>query len=161
MVTGTINADNQLIVIPSSSPRAKTSKLAQRIKHTHYNRNFQSQLNPISPSFMHKCLTVLRQNISGVRGKTSELLGSLLPYLTHVICLTEHHLREQEIENLSIAHYTLGAKFCRQYLKQGGTSIFVHESLAFTNIDLKNSCIEQDIETCAIKINLPATYIYI
>jgi hypothetical protein len=105
---------------------------------------------------MNKCLTVLHQNI---RGKTNELLGSLLPNLLHVICLTEHHLREQEIENLSIVHYTLGAKFCRQYLKQGGTGISVNEFLAFTNTDLKNSCIEKDIETCAIKIKLPATYI--
>jgi exonuclease III len=138
-----------------------TSKLAQSIKHTHYNRNSQSHFNPISPSFMNKSLTVLHQNIRGVRGKTSELLASLLPNLPHVIYLTEHHLREQEIENLSIAHYTFGAKFCRQYLKEGGTGIFVHESLAFTNIYLKNSCIEQHIETCTIKINLPATYIYI
>ena len=68
----------------------------------------------------------------------------------NVVCLTEHHLREQEIENLSIAHYTLRAKFCRQNLKQGGTGIFVHESLAFTNIDLQNYCMEQDIETCQL-----------
>jgi hypothetical protein len=85
----------------------------------------------------------------------------MLPQLPHVICLTEHHLRDQEIENLSMAHYTLGTKFCRKNLKQGGTSIFVHESLDFNNIDLQKSCIEQDIETCALKIDLSATYVYI
>jgi len=93
---------------------------------------------------------VFHHNIRGLRDKTSELLGSILPKLPHVVYLTEHHLREQEIENLSIAHYTLGAKFCRQNLKQGGTGIFVHESLAFTNIDLQNYCMEQDIETCQL-----------
>ena len=66
------------------------------------------------------------------------------------MCLTEHHLRDQEIENLSMTHFTLGAKFCRKNLKQGGTSIFVHESLASNNSDLQKQCIEHDIETCAI-----------
>ena len=66
-----------------------------------------------------------------------------------MVCLTEHHSKEQEIETLSIDHCTLGAKFCRQSLKHGGTGIFVHESLAFTNIDLQEFCIEQDIEMCS------------
>jgi len=78
-----------------------------------------------------------------------------------VVCLTEHHLRDQGMENLSMTHYTRGAKFCRKNLKQGGTSIFVHESLAFNNTDLQKSYIEQDIETCAIKIKLLASYIYV
>ena len=89
------------------------------------------------------------------------LLETILPNLPHVICLTEHHLRKQEIENVSIAHYTLGAKFCRQKLKHGGTSIFVHESLDFINIDLQSFCTEQDTEICAIKLNLPTISIYI
>jgi len=51
--------------------------------------------------------------------------------------------------------------FAEKNLKQGGTSIFVHESLASNNTDLQKHCIEQDIETCAIKIKLLATYIYV
>ena len=51
--------------------------------------------------------------------------------------------------------------FAEKNLKQGGTSIFVHESLASNNNDLQKHCIEQDIETCAIKIKLLATYIYV
>ena len=43
----------------------------------------------------------------------------------------------------------------------GGKGIFVHESLAFTNTDLQKFCIEQDIETCVIKLNLQFTIIYI
>jgi len=78
-----------------------------------------------------------------------------------VICLTGHHSKEQEIETLSIDRYILGAKFRRQSLKYGDTGIFVHESLAFTNIDLQEFCMEQDIETCTVKINLLTTIIYI
>jgi hypothetical protein len=80
------------------------------------------------PIATNKHLTVFHQNIRGLSSKTNELLETILPNLPHVICLTEHHLRKQEIENVSIAHYTLSAKFCRQKLKHGGTSIFVHES---------------------------------
>jgi len=84
-----------------------------------------------------------------------------IPNLPQVICLTEHHSKEQERETLTIDHYTLGAKFCRQCLKHGGTCIFIHESLAFTNIDLQEFCMEQDIETCTIKINLLSTMMYV
>jgi len=65
-----------------------------------------------------------------------------------VICLKEHHSIEQETETLSMGNYTLGAKFCRRSLKYRGTGVFVRESLAFTNIDLQEFCMEQDIETC-------------
>ena len=75
--------------------------------------------------------------------------------------MLEHNLKEQEIEILSTDHYILGAKFCTQNLKHGGTGIFVHESLAFTNIDLQEFSMEQDIETCAVKINLLTTMIYV
>jgi exonuclease III len=85
----------------------------------------------------------------------------VLPKLPHVICLTQHHLKEQEIESLSIDHYIPGAKSCRKCLKHGGTDIFVHESLAFTNTDLQEFCMEQDIETCAVKINLLTALTYV
>jgi hypothetical protein len=85
----------------------------------------------------------------------------VLPKLPHVVCLTENHSKEQEIETLSIDHYILGAKFCRQSLKHEGTGIFVHESLAFTNIDLQEFCMEQDIEACVVKINVQTAVIYV
>ena len=110
---------------------------------------------------MNNCFTVIHRNIRWARNKTSELIGSMLPILPQVVCLTEHHLKDQVIANLSMAYYTLGAKFCRKNLKQGGTCILVHESLDFNNIDLQKSCIEQDIEACAIKIDLLNTYIYV
>ena len=77
------------------------------------------------------------------------------------LCLTEHHAKDQEIETLYIDQYILGAKYFRQSLKHGGRGIYVHESLAFTNIDLQKFCIEQDIETCAVKVNIHSAVIYI
>jgi len=57
--------------------------------------------------------------------------------------------KKQEVQNVSIDHCILAAKSCRQCLKHGGTDIFVHESLAFTNIDLQKFCMEQVIEMCS------------
>jgi hypothetical protein len=81
-------------------------------------------------------------------------LGLIVPELPCILRLTENHLKEQETESFSIDHYTFGAKFGRKILKKGGTSIFVHESLTFTNINLQKSFIEQDTEVRAVKINL-------
>jgi len=50
--------------------------------------------------------------------------------------------------------YTLGAKFCTESHKSGGVSVFVHHTLQCTNINLDEFCKEQDIEACAVKINL-------
>jgi hypothetical protein len=38
-------------------------------------------------------------------------------------------LKKHELERISTDHHNLGAKFCRQTLKNGGVSISVHESL--------------------------------
>jgi hypothetical protein len=41
-------------------------------------------------------LKVCHQNIRGLFGKTEELLSSLLFDLPHIICLTEHHLKNMK-----------------------------------------------------------------
>jgi len=53
--------------------------------------------------------------------------------------------------------YKFGAKFCRESHKSGGVSIFVHDTLQCTNINLDEFCKEQAIQACAIKINLSLT----
>jgi hypothetical protein len=72
-------------------------------------------------------LSVYHQNISGLKGKTSELISSLYPDLPHLLCVTEYHLDYPDIDHTCIDHFNLGAKFCRQILKKGGVCIFVHE----------------------------------
>lgn len=107
---------------------------------------------------------IYHQNIKGLRNKTIELINSLLPELPQirVLCITEHHLRELELERTPLAvHYNFGAKFYRENLKNGGASIFVHESLSFFNINLQEFSKEQDIEVCKIKIHLPTTTVCI
>jgi len=149
MVAESLNTDNQLRVNSPSLSRSKITKMVHKKKQTCCSNNYQSRIiSASSPIVTNKSFTVFHQNIRGLRNKNNELLESVLPKLSHVICLTENHSIEQEIETFSIDHYILGAKFCRQSLKYRGTGIFVHESLAFTNIDLQGFCMEQDIETC-------------
>ena len=84
-----------------------------------------------------------------------------MPDIPHIICLTEHHLNKQEIESLFIENYTLGTKYCRSNLKQGGSCIFVHKSLTYSTIKLDKFCKEQDIEISAAKITLLSALIII
>jgi hypothetical protein len=97
---------------------------------------------------------VFQQNIKGLLKKSEELISSLSPDFPQVLCLTVHHLKHFEIDFIYMDQYKLGAKFCRESRKSGGVGIFVHDILQCTNINLDEFCEEQDIEACAVKINL-------
>ncbi|GFG28533.1 hypothetical protein Cfor_03643, partial [Coptotermes formosanus] len=66
--------------------------------------------------------------------------------------MTEHHLKDYEIEATHIPKYKLGAKYCREKLKNGGVCIYIQEALKFTRVNLQKHCKEQDIEIAAIQI---------
>jgi hypothetical protein len=68
------------------------------------------------------------------------------------LCLTEHHLKDLQLEKIHIENYKLGSHYCRQIHEKDGVSIFVHNSLEFTNTDIAQHCKEQDIEICALKL---------
>ena len=81
----------------------------------------------------------------------------MLPLLTeapHLICLTEHYLKNYEIDATPISNYKLGAKYCRNKLKNGGVCIYIQEALKFTNTNLQKHCKEQDIEIAALQLKL-------
>jgi len=120
--------------------------------HQHESINVQDT----GTSFM-----VFHQNIRGLLNKSEELICSLSPDFPQVLCLTEHHLKHFEIDFIYMNQYKHDAKFCRESHKSGGVSIFVHDTLQCTDITLDEFCKEQDIETCAVKINLPSLTIYI
>jgi exonuclease III len=97
---------------------------------------------------------IFHQNIRGLKSKVDELSNSLFPDYPHIMCLTEHHLLDYEIDNLPIDHFKLGSKFCRHEFKIGGVCIFIHEDLEFFSILLDKHCKEKDIEVCAVKLNI-------
>ena len=89
----------------------------------------------------------------GLKGKTNEIMLSLLAEAPHLICLTEHHLKNYEIDATPISNYKLGAKYCWKKLKND-VCIYIQEALKFTNISLKKHCKEQDIEITALQLKL-------
>ena len=71
-----------------------------------------------------------------------------------MICLTEHHLKNDEIDATPISNYKAGAKYCRKKFKNGGVCIYIQEVLKFTNINLQKHCKEQAIEITAVTLKL-------
>ena len=104
---------------------------------------------------------IFRQNIRGLGKKPGELLSHLHPDFPHVLCLTEHHLKYSQLEEVHIEGYKLGAHFFRQIQEKGGVAIFVHNSLGFINIDIVTHCKAQDIEICALKLSFDTLNIYV
>jgi exonuclease III len=100
-------------------------------------------------------LKIYHQNICGLKYKTDELISTVESNLPHVICLTEHHLYHNELNNtrISISHYKLGAQYCREKYSKGGTCIFLHETLEYDSINLKKLLSDLDIGACAITIH--------
>jgi hypothetical protein len=99
-------------------------------------------------------LTILNQNIWGISNKTDEFLNSISPNAHQVICLTEHHLKTEEISYVNFSQYTLGASFCRQTYSHGGVCVFVPKNIQYYTIDLDQYNKEKALKICALKLNI-------
>jgi hypothetical protein len=58
---------------------------------------------------------IFRQNICGLR-KKDQLINSSFPKFPHILCFSEHHLKQIEQEQINLEGYKLGAACCRKYL---------------------------------------------
>jgi len=58
-----------------------------------------------------------------------------------------------QLEKVHFENYKLEAHYCRQLGKKGGVAIFVHNNLGFSNTDIDQHCIEQDIEICDLTLS--------
>jgi len=73
----------------------------------------------------NKTLKPFHQNIRGLGKKFNELSCHLHHDLLHILCLSEHHLSESEIQLIHLTNYSLGANYCRKTFLKGGVNIFV------------------------------------
>jgi exonuclease III len=94
---------------------------------------------------------IYHQNIRGLLNKTSEIYAHLYPEFPQILCFTEHHLKYSQIENLTIANYNFGTSYCRESFIMGGVCIYVHNSLDFEVINIRELCIDKAMEACAVK----------
>jgi hypothetical protein len=95
------------------------------VNKTHIVKN---ETNPITLTNSKNHFKILHQNIRGLKLKVEELTNALLPDYPHIMCLTEHHLKDYEILQLPINHFKLGSKYCRREFKNGGMCILFIKS---------------------------------
>ena len=83
-------------------------------EHNSLNRNKLLSNNVTTP------LLIYHQNIRGLRNKIDELFILFSENIPHILCFTEHHLLNDEINSLYINPYNLGTSYCRTKHKYGG-----------------------------------------
>jgi len=64
--------------------------------------SWENVTNTSKPMNSKNLFKIFHQNIGGLKSKVDELSNSLQPDYPHILCLTEHHLKNFEIDNLSI-----------------------------------------------------------
>jgi exonuclease III len=106
-----------------------------------------------NPSIDTNNFKIFHQNVRGLSGKVEELLFSLAnDNYPHILCITEHHMRLEEINITNLEQYNLGTFYCRYKFKQGGVSIYIKNGVKFEIIDLKQFCKDKDLEICALRV---------
>jgi len=60
-------------------------------------------------------------------------------------------LGTEEIGNINLSQYTLGATFSKQTYRHGGVCIFVHKNIQFHSINLDQYNREKDLEICTYR----------
>jgi hypothetical protein len=146
--TITINDDNDPTIIPPLNPPRNRINNNVSLNNTNLDSTKRNASKKLSG------LSVYHQNIRGINNKTEELLTQQESNLPHILCFTEHHLIKPEIACTVIKSYNLGTYFCSKFKRNGGVSIFVHQNLQFTPIDLDEFCTDQKIEICALKLHI-------
>jgi hypothetical protein len=67
-------------------------------------------VNSLNQVISNTSLKVVHQNIRGLRNKYNELYCHLSHDLPHIICMSEHHLKDFKLQLIHLSDYTLGAK---------------------------------------------------
>jgi hypothetical protein len=95
--------------------------------------------------------TIYHQNICGLINKANESYAHLHPNFLQILCFTEHYLKYSQIENVTIADYKSGTSYCRESINKGGVCIYVHNTLDFEVVNIRELCIDKAMEAYAVK----------
>ena len=100
-------------------------------------------------------LRIYHQNIRSLMSKKEELnvIMKDKSVNSHLICLSEHHLKTQEITKFTLNSYKIAASFCGEEVPKGGVCIMTRHNIQFATIDLFSFCIERIFEICEIEVN--------
>lgn len=72
----------------------------------------------------------------------------------HILCISEHFLRQPELDVFALSGYSLASSFCREITGKGGVCILVSDSVKFHPVDVSSFCMENTCELAAIKIQM-------
>jgi len=127
MATVTIDRPKNL---PSSQPNINSTEQvhkSQLLTNLNINKIFPIPRHDVTNKNddISNLFKIYHQNIWGLKGKTNEIMLSLLTEAPHLICLTEHHLKNYEMDVTPISNYKLGAKYYRKKLENGGICIYI------------------------------------
>lgn len=98
---------------------------------------------------------MLHLNVNSLRNKIDPL-EVLVQELKQpkVLCITEHCLVEEEIDEVSVPGYRPVSWYCRRIQKGGGTVFFVKNNVDVHNVVMPIARVEKDFEYCCVKLNV-------
>ena len=100
----------------------------------------ENDTNTIKLTNIKNLFKIFHQNMRGLKSKLDEISNSLFPDYPNIMCLTEHHLKDYEIDNLPIDPFRLGSKFCRHEFKNGEGYVFLFMKILISSLShLRNT----------------------
>lgn len=104
----------------------------------------------------NKNLSILHINICSLRNKVGEVevfLRNKVGVEYDIICFSEHHMHENELNSLVINDYRIVSNYCRKHNKKGGTIILSKPNIISKDRqDIVKDTIEMHCEISAIEI---------
>jgi exonuclease III len=111
--------------------------------------------------FILKYFSLMQINIGCIRNKLLELEVFCNSEGIDLMCVSEHWLTEDQINLFFPKNFVAADVRCRQIKKNGGTGIFIKNSLQYSVFDLSKYFIEQSFEVSCIKLIRPNENIFI
>jgi phosphate uptake regulator len=104
--------------------------------------NVEHKLNWLFAEMLIHFLTlnIFDQNIRWQRNKSDEVIQSseIDGINTCILCLSKHHMVEQDLLHLTLDGYLLSSSFCANKLQRGGLCIFIEKDECFNKIDISH-----------------------
>lgn len=99
-------------------------------------------------------LTLLSQNIQGCSSKLLEIELVLEKFKYDIICITEHWLKDYQVESIHFENYCVGGCYNRQTMIHGGSLILVKKSVNYkVRQDIALLSIEHTIELSCVELD--------
>jgi len=108
-------------------------------------------------------ISILHQNIRGVKNKVERLNHLLNDTDPSIVVLTEHGLTKEKLHNTRVEGYSLITHYSRKDHKLGGVAIYVKEALATKakHLDVINFCEEFICEVAVARVETKEKLLYI